>query len=306
MEPRLLADHGVASCLEFGGAFGATREVSCMTTPHYVIRGGMEGRERLRVLARVMAPTTNELLARIGVEPTARCLDVGCGGGDVTDALARLAPEGSVVGVDLDETKIGMAREEAAGAGVSNVEFRAHDVMEPALDGDRFDVVYARFVLTHLPDPAKALANLCGHLAPGGVLVAEDIDCTGHFCEPHSPAFWRYVELYTKAVQRRGCDPNIGPRLPGLLRAAGLERLGVSVVQPAGISGEVKLLSPLTLEAIADAVLAAGLATDEELGELVDELYAFAEQDGTLMSIPRVVQAWGRKPLPQRTATSGT
>jgi SAM-dependent methyltransferase len=269
-----------------------------MTTPHYVIRGGMEGRERLRVLARVMAPTTSTLLARVGVEPTARCLDVGCGGGDVTLALARLAPEGSVVGIDLDETKLGAAREEADAAGVRNVEFRIRDVTEPSLDGDRFDVVYARFLLTHLPDPGEALTNLCGQLAPGGTLIAEDIDCTGHFCEPDSPAFSRYVELYITTVQGRGCDPNIGPRLPGLLRDAGLDGIGVTVVQPAGIAGEVKLIAPLTLEAIADAVLAAGLATVEELGELVDELYAFAEQDGTLMGIPRVVQAWGRKPDP--------
>jgi SAM-dependent methyltransferase len=274
----------------------ATREVTPMTTPHYVIRGGMEGRERLRVLARVMAPTTSDLLARVGVRPTARCLDVGCGGGDVTLALARMAAEGSVVGVDLDKTKLELAEQEAAAAGVRNVDFRIDDVMEPSLDGDRFDVVYARFVLTHLPDPAKALANLCGQLVPGGVLISEDIDCTGHFCEPDSPAFWRYVELYATTVKRRGCDPNIGPRLPGLLRDAGLGQIGVTVVQPAGISGEVKLICPLTLEAIADAVLAAGLATAEELGDLADELYALAEHDGTLMSIPRVVQAWGYKP----------
>lgn len=269
-----------------------------MPTPHYVIRGGLEGRERLRVIARVMAPTTSALLTRVGVEPTARCLDVGCGGGDVTLVLARLAPEGSVVGIDLDETKIGMARDEAAAAGVGNVEFRVRQVMEPFLEGDRFDVVYARFLLTHLPDPGKAVANLWGQLVPGGVLIAEDIDFSGHFCEPHSPAFWRYVELYTDAVQDRGCDPNIGPRLPGLLRDVGLGEIGVSVAQAAGISGEVKLLAPLTLEAIADSVIEAGLATAEELGELVDELYALAEQDGTLMSTPRVVQAWGRKPAP--------
>lgn len=269
-----------------------------MPTPHYVIRGGMEGRERLRVLARVMAPTTSALLTRVGVEPTARCLDVGCGGGDVTLTLARLASEGSVVGIDLDETKLGMAREEADAAGVRNVAFRIRDVTELSLDGDRFDVVYARFLLTHLPDPGEALANLGGQLAPGGALIAEDIDCTGHFCEPHSPAFWRYVELYTNTVQGRGCDPNIGPRLPGLLRDAGLCRIGVTVAQPAGISGEVKLIAPLTLEAIADAALDAGLATEEELSEIVDELYALAADDATLMSIPRVVQAWGRKPGP--------
>jgi hypothetical protein len=70
----------------------------------------------------------------------------------------------------------------------------------------------------------------------------------------------------------------------------------VNVVQPAGISGEVKLISPLTLEAIANAVLAAGLADPDELGEVVDELYMFAKQDGTFMSIPRMVQAWGYNP----------
>ena len=267
-----------------------------MTTPHYVIRGGMEGRERLRVLARVMSPTTDDLFDRVGIEPTARCLDAGCGGGDVTVALARRAREGVAVGIDVDDTKIELARGEAAEAGVDNAEFRLQDVTDPPPDGERFDVVYARFLLTHLPDPAAALGNMCERLVPGGVLVVEDIDFTGNFCEPHSAAFWRYVELYTRAVQSRGCDPNIGPRLPGLLRDVGLGRLGVNVVQPAGIVGEVKLLSPLTLEAIADAVLAAGLADPDELGEVVDDLYAFAAEDGTFMSIPRIVQAWGFMP----------
>jgi hypothetical protein len=45
-----------------------------MSTPHHVIRSGMEGRERLRVLARV---TTSALLTRVGVEPMGRYLDVG-------------------------------------------------------------------------------------------------------------------------------------------------------------------------------------------------------------------------------------
>ena len=86
--------------------------------------------------------------------------------------------------------------------------------MDPAPGRELFDVVYGRFLLTHLPDPAAALANMRERLVPGGVLVVEDIDCTGHFCEPDSPAFRRFVELYTRTVQSRGGDPNIGPRLP--------------------------------------------------------------------------------------------
>jgi SAM-dependent methyltransferase len=262
----------------------------------YVIRGGLEGRERLRVLARVMWPTTSALLSRVGIDPAARCLDLGCGGGDVTVELARLAPEGLAVGVDLDETKIELATADAANAGVRNIDFRVDDVMVSPVDDERFDVVYARFLLTHVPDPAKALANISARLAPDGVLVVEDIDFTGHFSQPDSAAFRRYVELYTGAVQARGCDPNIGPRLPGLLADAGLAELGMNVVQPAGFAGEVKLIGPITMEAIADAVLAAGLASAEELAEIVDELYAFANTEGTVMSLPRIVQAWGRRP----------
>ena len=131
-------------------------------------------------------------------------------------------------------------------------------------------------------------------LAPAGVLIVEDIDFTGHFCHPHSTAFWRFVELYTKAVQARGCDLNIGPRLPALLIEAGLHDVGVNVVQPAGLSGEVKLLCPLTLEATADAVLAAHLVSVDELNKTVDDLYAFANAESTLLSVPRIVQTWGR------------
>jgi len=246
------------------------------------------------VLARVMWPTTEALFSRVGIDRAARCLDLGCGGGDVSVALAALAPDGFVVGSDVDETKLELARSEAASAGLRNVEYRVEDVMEPATDDEIFDVVYVRFLLTHLPDPAKALRNISARLAPAGVLIVEDIDFTGNFCHPHSAAFWRYVELYTKAVQARGCDPNIGPRLPALLLDEGLHDVGVNVVQPAGLSGEVKLLCPLTLEAIADAVLAADLVSVDELNQTVDDLYAFANEQSTLLSVPRIVQSWGR------------
>jgi SAM-dependent methyltransferase len=248
----------------------------------------------LRVLARVMRSTTHELLARVGIEETARCLDVGCGGGDVTAELARMAPAGSVTGIDLDETKLDIARAEAAEAGLDNIAFRVADVMEPIDDPDGYDLIYVRFVFTHLTDPSGAATNLVAALAPGGTLVVEDIDFTGHFCYPDSPAFWRYVEWYSRAVQGRGADPNIGPRLPSLLTDAGLHDVQIHVAQPAGMAGEVKLISPITLEAIADAVLSAGLATPEQLEQTVDELYAFATTHGTLLSVPRIVQTWAR------------
>jgi SAM-dependent methyltransferase len=261
----------------------------------YVIRGGVEGRERLRILARVLQPTTNALLSEVGIPPSFRCLDFGCGGGDVTMSLAQRLPEGFVLGIDLDEIVLQVARAEAVDAGIANIEFRLGDVMDAYADAERFDLIYTRFLLTHLPDPAMAVSNMVARLSVGGVLVVEDVDFTGHFCHPPSTSFSRYVDLYTQVVRAHRCDPNIGPRLPRLLSAGGLENVEMKVVQPAGFSGEVRLVAPITLEAIADAVLEEDLLTIDELDRTVDDLYAFANAEGTVLSLPRIVQSWGRR-----------
>lgn len=266
-----------------------------MTRSQYVIRGGVEGRERLRLLARVMRPTTRNLLERVGIAAGMACLDVGCGGGDVSFELAALVGgEGKVVGLDIDEVKLELARGEAAGRNLGNVTFHRSGIHDSNLRPE-FDVVYARFLLTHLAEPSAALARMCEALRPGGMIVVEDIDFRGHFSHPECGALDRYVELYTHAVRRRKGDPHIGPRLPSLLHEAGLDEIGMHVVQPAGMDGDVKLINPITLENIADSVVQDGLASCDEVEAIIAELYEFARAPRTVVSLPRIVQAWGVK-----------
>ncbi len=240
-----------------------------------------------------MRPSTNQLLQRAGIRTAMDCLEAGCGGGDVAFDLARMVgPSGTVVGIDIDETKLELARREAAEQQLGNLEFRREDIteMEPA---GGFDLIHARFLLTHLARPGEALARFRKALRPGGVIVIEDIDFRGHFCHPDHPAFWRYVELYTAVVSRRGGDANIGPRLPSLLRDAGFENIQVNVVQPVGAEGDAKLMGPITMENIADAVVSEGLAPATEVHQIVEQLYDFARTPGSLLSLPRIVEAWG-------------
>ena len=265
-----------------------------MGAERYVIRGGVQGRERLRLLSEVMAPSTRALLADVGVPAGSKCLDVGCGGGAVTLELARAAgPAGRAMGVDLDETKVEIARREAEQRGCSNVSFEVRDLTKWEPD-ELYDVVVARFLLTHLADPGGVVSAMRRHVRPGGVIVVEDIDFRGHFAEPDCPALRRFVELYTRSVQARGADPNIGPRLPGLLRGAGFGDVRMKLVHPAALEGGIKLLTCVTLESIAEAVVGDGLITDEKLRETIEELYAFARDPHTVLGGPRVFQAWGR------------
>lgn len=262
---------------------------------HYVIRGGAEGRKRLALLGRVFWPTTAPLLDRAGLATGATCLDLGCGGGDVALELAqRVGPTGRVVGLDLDAEKISLARQHAAEKGLDHLRFDAVDVMAWS-ECEAYDLIYCRFLLTHLPHPRPVLAKIWQALRPGGRAILEDIDFSGHFSHPPNPAFDRYVELYTEVVRRRGGDAHLGQKLFAMTRAAGWATPQLTVHQPTFFAGEGKELGLITLVNIADAVIAEGLATAAELQATVDELATFVEDPTTLVSLPRIFQLWSAR-----------
>jgi ubiquinone/menaquinone biosynthesis C-methylase UbiE len=263
---------------------------------HYVIRGGQHGRERLRVMSRVLRPTTVALLRELHLGDGLCCLDAGCGGGDTSLELARMVgPSGRVVGIDIDATKLEMARREAADQGVANVEFCVVDIREaPAVP--TYDVVYSRFLLTHLRDPQEMVASFYQQLRPGGSIALEDIDFSGLFVHPPNAAFQRYVDWYYATVRRRGGDPDIGPRIARILSDCGFERIALSVVQPAALAGEVKTVNALTAENIAAAVIADGLATQDEVNAVARELHDYAADPLTIAGFPRIFQYRAERP----------
>lgn len=267
-----------------------------METTTYVIKGGRDGRERLRVLSSALTATTGTLLNRLAVPPNGRWLDVGCGGGDVAQLIARRHPDATVVGIDFDADKIDIARTEARRAGVTNVAYRVHDVTRPFPDAGTYDAVYARFVLSHMVDPGHVAALAVAAARPGGAVAVEDVDIAGAACAPPCPAFQRTTELISALMRSRGADPQIGFRLPAILRDAGVVDLDVAVVQPAGLSGDAKQIQLLTLLNIREAAIAAGLADTEEIDRLGDELESFVARPDTVVTTARIVQSWGVVP----------
>jgi SAM-dependent methyltransferase len=254
-----------------------------------------EGRDRLRVLSRIFAPPTTALLDRIEIVPGMRCVDIGCGGGDVSVELARrVGPGGAVTAIGFDAEALAIARREAVQAGFQNLSYRHLDLFALILD-EPVDVVFTRFVLTHLQDPAAALRKMAGLLRPGGRIVVEDADASANFCYPPESAFDLYCELYRETMRARGSDPDIGPKLPHLLRNAGFGDIGLNVCQPAEfIGGDVKLLVALTLDSVAQPALEAGLTISDKVNAASKRLHELVKDDHTVMSMPRIVQAWGR------------
>jgi 2-polyprenyl-6-hydroxyphenyl methylase/3-demethylubiquinone-9 3-methyltransferase len=104
-----------------------------------------------------------------------RILDIGCGGGLLSEPLARLGAE--VVGADPAEPNIEAAKLHAAGAGLS-LDYRATTAEALADAGERFDLMLAMEVVEHVADLALFVQRCAEMVKPGGLLIGATINRT--------------------------------------------------------------------------------------------------------------------------------
>ena len=108
-------------------------------------------------------PARLQFVERFVVLSGLRVLDVGCGGGILSEALAERGA--SVLGIDLAESALQAAEEHRAGQAV---EYRLESSRETAARGEVFDVVTCMEMLEHVADPAAVLRDIHALLKPGG------------------------------------------------------------------------------------------------------------------------------------------
>jgi 2-polyprenyl-6-hydroxyphenyl methylase / 3-demethylubiquinone-9 3-methyltransferase len=102
-------------------------------------------------------------------------LDVGCGGGVLSEPLARLGA--TVTGLDPAPTNLAVARTHAERSGLS-IDYRGETIEEVAGQGKRFDLVLAMEVVEHVPDMPAFVAACCEAVRPGGLLFLATINRT--------------------------------------------------------------------------------------------------------------------------------
>jgi SAM-dependent methyltransferase len=109
--------------------------------------------------------------AALDVGPSDRVLDIGCGAGQSTRDAARIATRGRVVGVDVSEEMLEVARRRSAAEGLSNVAFERADAQTHAFPAAHFDLCISRFGVMFFADPVAAFTNLARAMRPGARLV---------------------------------------------------------------------------------------------------------------------------------------
>ena len=105
------------------------------------------------------------------------CLDVGCGGGLLSEGMARSALQ--VLGIDLAPAPLQVAELHAAGEGLENVTYRQISAAELATEKPaEFELVTCLEVLEHVPEPAELMASLASLVTPGGDVIVSTLNRT--------------------------------------------------------------------------------------------------------------------------------
>ena len=193
-------------------------------------------------------------VSRLRLTAGAAVLDLCCGAGGSAIAAARaVGPEGHVLGIDLAEPLLDLARAKAVRAGLANIELRRADATRASLPDASFDAVVCVFGVFFAADMAGFTAEMWRLVRPGGVLA---ITTWGpDLFEPASSHFWESVRRAEPSLYR-AFNPWDDITTPEALEDL-LTRAGVAGADAMAVPGEHQLEHP---DQFWDVVLGSGPA----------------------------------------------
>lgn len=184
----------------------------------------------LAAQAQAIWPQEMELFRRYALPAEARILDAGCGTGEGSSRLAALFPQASVLGVDIIDASLDLARSRYTSI-ASRLRFEHQSIYELSMPDRTFDLVTCRHVMHSIPHPERVLAEFVRVTRPGGYLhlIPEDYGML-HFqrgaLDPSE--FWHQVPKQFGAAT--GTDLYIGRNIFSLLSEMNLEEIRMDYV----------------------------------------------------------------------------
>ncbi len=174
------------------------------------VAGGWEKWDRF--FDEQMAFLNHRLVADARLRSGARVLDLGSGTGyPALLAAQTIGSRGSVIGLDLAEHMLDVARRKATRLGLNNITFRTGDVTTLPFEPDSFDAITSRFCLMFLPEIPKAAAEIARVLKPGSWVAAAVWSAPDK-----NPSIGLSMEAIKQVVEL----PQPDPTAPGIFRLA--------------------------------------------------------------------------------------
>ena len=185
-------------------------------------------RDRLRRQARVLEPSVHE---RLPFHRRTRLLEVGSGVGAQTEILLRRFPDLHVTCVERNKAQLSEARRFLAKVPWAKGRYSLHheDATRLSFDREQFDCAFLCWILEHVNNPALILTELRRVLAPGAVVVVNEVLNATFFIDPYSPKTLQYWMAFNDHQLELGGDPFVGAKLGNLLQGVGFRDIHTEV-----------------------------------------------------------------------------
>jgi SAM-dependent methyltransferase len=220
--------------------------------------------------------------------PGGRVLEAGCGIGAQTVILAGQNPQAYITSVDISVESLARARAAVEAAGMSGVTFKQADIYQLPFADESFDHVFVCFVLEHLAQPQRALAELRRVLCAGGSMTVIEGDHGSAYFHPASAKAQKTIDCLVEIQARMGGDALIGRRLFPLLCQAGLRdvRVDPRVVyadgsRPVWVEGFTRNTFTAMVKGVKQQALQWHLMDEPAWDEGIRDLERTALDDGT-------------------------
>jgi ubiquinone/menaquinone biosynthesis C-methylase UbiE len=262
----------------------------------YVMGRTEEETERIRQQSVLLEAPTSALLDRAALAPGDRCLDVGCGPGEVMRQMGeRVGARGHVTGIDMNGAVGRDAAERLNALGAATYELVEDDVLSAELPAGRFSLVFTRLLLIHLQDPAAALRRMWEWTAPGGTLAVLDFDLRALPRDEDdllSEVYRVSHEVFTGA----GLNPCFGATVPNCFEDAGIGTPdGAEMTAMYAPMGEVASYIAATYRSFLPMGLQLGATDEARSAAFLADVESRAGRDPEWVVGPLIVSAWKRK-----------
>jgi len=267
----------------------------------YVLGHSAEEYERLRHQAQALEPATKRIFQSIGLRAGSSCLDIGCGPGEVIRLMGEIVgPSGRVTGLDRDTRAGREAINRLQASGTSQYRLIEAD-MEGIrdIDGESFDLTFARLALLFSRDPVSVLRKMYSWTKPGGYIVIQEFHTRTINIYQKLEAFLELSGIILGTFERAGQDVEFAFKLPTYFVEAGIGA-------PDGTDMHLPLMplapSAVAFEAVCRSVLPKaiefGITTDAHIQRVFREIQ-HALGDGRYYSVlwPLMIGVWKRKPV---------
>ena len=261
---------------------------------NYVLGYTSNEMKRLQIQASLFESFAREALIKAGLKPGMRCIDIGCGIGNVSKLMKEMVGKsGSVIGTDIEKKYVDYCNNNWKSL---NISFSQDDILNSNISG-KFDIVYSRLMFVHLKNKLKAIKLMKEIVKKNGMIIIQELDHApgSWLSHPDKPSVEVLRKIYVKLIKKTGGDPFSGRKIYDLFLDEGLQTTLYCQVPILQMTQKpFSELGWMFADSLKSSILSNNFMTESQFEQLFDDLKEISKDKSCFVTYARFFTIFGK------------